>query len=424
MQRRVLMGYLMGCLSLTLILCSSLRAGDWPRWRGPDNDGHAPESATPLQTLPDDPQILWQIPVGDGLASPVVSNGKVIYFDNQAGKETIHVLDSGTGQEAWKAAVDDVTRDSQSAPGPRCTPVIDGDRVYAQSCKGELQCFNIADGKLLWHLNYVKDFGATFIGERGTAIGASRHGYAGPPLVDGDRLIATAGGPGASLVCLNKLTGETIWKSGDDVAGYGSPVIATIGGTRQIIVFTAKAVAGFEAGDGKSLWRVPLETQFGRHAITPIVVDDIVVVSSHTLGLMGIRVTKEGDAFKADKVWTSKDAAINYASPVALGNYVYGIGPVKTLLCMDAKTGQPAYLKASFFGAAVRRDHAGFIVVRNNLLILTDGGQLMLVNADPKGPQILGQAQVCSDNWCNPAYAGGKLFLRDNKALLCVKLTP
>jgi outer membrane protein assembly factor BamB len=304
---------------------------------------------------------------------------------------------------------------------------VDGEHIYVQSCRGELQCLNVADGKQLWHLNYVKDFGAMVTGERGPSIGASRHGYAGAPLIDGDHLIAAAGGMGASVICLNKLTGETLWKSGDDTAGYGSPVTATLGGVKQVVVFTAKSLAGFDASDGKVLWRVPLTTSAGRHAITPVMVDDTVVVSSYTLGSTGIRITKDGDTFNAVRVWTSKEAAINYANAVAVGNYVYGLGPVKSLFCLDAKTGQLAWIKESFFGALMRRDHAGFIVIQGKLLLLTDAGQGLLLEGnpqDPKGAKLLGQAQGCGDNWCTPAYANGSIFLRDNKSLFCVKLTP
>jgi outer membrane protein assembly factor BamB len=419
-MKRMVLWALVGLVSL---LCEVSGAAEWPRWRGPQNDGHVPGLA--LKTLPAEPKVLWSVPLGDGVGSPAVSGGKVFILDNQGGKETLNALDAATGAKLWSVALDDVVRDSQSSPGPRSTPLVDGERVYAHSMRGELQCLNVADGKILWRANYVKDFGAVWTGERGTAIGASRHGNTGAPLVDGERLIIAAGGQdGASVVCLDKKTGAPLWKSQSDVAGYAGPVVASIAGTKQYVVFTAIGVIGLDAKDGALLWRVPIQTSWGRHAISPIVVGDTVVVSSHQVGLIGVRVQKEGADWKAERVWTSKEMAINFASPVAVGNYVYGLGPTKSFFCVDARTGAPAWNKQTFFGGVMKWDYGAFLALRDNLLVLTDRGTLMLITADAKDAKTIAQVQVCGENWCVPAIANGVLFVRDQKELRAVKLTP
>ncbi len=416
-------------LQKSLLLTSLLLTGfgclaaDWPRWRGPDNTGQVPNGAAVPKTLPTEPKIVWQIKVTDGLSSPTVSGGKVFHADNQGGKETLHALDAASGKALWSVAYDDVFRDSQSAPGPRCTPTVDGERVYIQSYKGELQCLSVADGKQIWRANYVKDFGAAFTGERGASIGANRHGFTGAPLVEGEHLIVAASGPAASVVCFDKLTGKVVWKSQSDVAGYAAPVAATIGGVRQFVIFTAQSVIGL-GSDGKLLWRVPLETQWGRHAMTPVVVDDTVLVSSHTAGLVGVRVTKQGETWSAERAWTNKEVAVNFCSPVAVKGYFYGLGPAKMMFCVDAKSGKTAWMKESFFGSAIRRGYAGFLTMRDTILVLTDGGQLLLIAADPKECRTIAQTQVSGDTWCNPAYSDGKLFLRDDKQLMCLQLLP
>ena len=196
-------------------------------------------------------------------------------------------------------------------------------------------------GKVLWRKNYVQDFGAVFMGETGPAAGATRHGNTGPPVVDGDHLIAQAGGlKGASLVCFNKASGEVVWKSQNDTAGNAAPVIATLGGVRQVISFTALGLIGVDAGDGTLLWRVPLNTRLGRHVITPVVVDDLVIVGSYQLGLVAVKVTRDGANFKAEPAWTSKEVATNFASPVAAGGYVYGVGPRQRCLLRGSPDGQ------------------------------------------------------------------------------------
>ncbi len=155
-------------------------------------------------TLSAEPKLLWEVKLGDGVGSPVVAEGRVFCLDNRNEKETLCAYDLACGKELWNVPVDEVISDTQGA-SPRGTPVIDGPRVFVQSCRGEFQCLATADGKLLWRVNFVKDFAAEFIGEKGLAQGASRHGYTGSPLVDGPRVIVGVGGRhGASVVCVRQ----------------------------------------------------------------------------------------------------------------------------------------------------------------------------------------------------------------------------
>ena len=408
----------------SLLLAPALAsAGDWPQWRGPERTGHiAPDERIPENL--DAVKVLWSIPIGDGLASPVVSGGRVFYLDNQSNKETVHAVDAASGKPVWHHELDEAFKDSQSAAGPRSTPVVDGDRIYAQSCRGELQCLSTADGKIIWRTNFVKDFGAVFTGEKGTAEGARRHGYNGAPVVHGDQLIALVGGKdGAGVVCFNKRDGKVVWKSQDDTPAYAPPVVATVAGREQIIAFTVQGVMGLDASNGKLLWRDPMKTAFGRHATTPVVVDDTVVVSSHQVGLVGVRIEKDGDNLKAKRAWTLKDAAINFSSPVAVGLYLYGLGPAKNLVCIEVEPGTQAWSKEGFSSGGADKAHAGIIVLGDRLLVLTDGGEAVLVAAGPRACQELDRAQVCGKNWCNPAYSNGQLFVRDARELRCVQLT-
>jgi outer membrane protein assembly factor BamB len=408
-----------------LVSSGVLAASDWPQWRGPERTGHVPAGETMVSGLAS-PKVLWHFDIGNGVGSPVLAGGKVFYLDNQNAKEVVHAVDAGTGAAIWSAVLDDVHKDTQSVPGPRSTPVVDGERVYAQSCRGELQCLQAADGKLIWQTNFVKDFGAIFIGERGQAQGASRHGNTGAPLVDGDHLLAQVGGvKGAGVVCFDKTTGAVIWKSQNDTPGYAAPVLANILGTRQMICFTALGVMALDPKDGTLVWRVPIKTRLGRHATTPVVVDDIVMVGSHEQGLIGIRVAKDGAGFKAELAWPAqKQSAINFSSPVAVGAYLYGLGPKADLICVEAQTGKQQWSKEGEFTTRSTHAYAGFMVMGGNILVLTDSGELILFAADPKEFHEIAKAPVCGVNWCNPAYADGKLFLRDAKELMCVQLAP
>lgn len=398
------------CFAALLCLALPATAADWPQWRGPQRDGHAAPDAKLISKLPAEPKVLWRVKGGEGLASPVVAGGKAFLFDSQDGKETVRCVNADDGHELWRTPIDEPFKDSQGPTGPRCTPLVDGDRVYAQSCRGELQCLAVADGKKLWGANFTKDFDGLFIGEKGAAQGAMRHGNNGSPAIDGDHLIVQVGSTnGASLVCFDKKTGKVIWKSQNDVAGYGAPVVASVAGTKEVVSFTADGVIALQPASGELIWRVPVKTGYARHATTPVIAADMVVVSSHQVGLIGINVSKAG----AKQQWVNKAAAINFASPVAVGQYLYGLGPTKNIECVEIATGAVQWSKDGWVTSSADKAYAGFIVLGNNILILTDSGTLILFAADPKEAREISRAQVCGANWCNPAYVDGKLFLRD-----------
>src|SRR5579872_4783361 len=168
-----------GMIASLLLLLPGALAADWPQWRGPERTGHVPPGVPVPATLPSEPKVLWRIKIGQGFASPIVANGRVFYFDNQNGVETLHAIDPANAKELWRADIDQAFTDTQGPSGPRCTPLVDGDRIYAQSCKGELRCLKVTDGSLIWHVNYTNDFSAVFFGEKGNAQGAARHGNDG-----------------------------------------------------------------------------------------------------------------------------------------------------------------------------------------------------------------------------------------------------
>ena len=405
------------------------QTADWPAWRGPLHTGHVPDRQTVPTKLPMEPQVLWRVKSGEGFASPVIAGGEVFFLDNVGGKETLHATDADSAHELWAVAIDDAHKDSQGPPGPRCTPLVDGDRVYAQSCRGELQCRKVGDGAMVWRTSYTKDFEAVFIGEKGNAAGATRHGYNGSPVIDGPQLLAGVGGTnGAGVVCFDKLTGQIIWKSQSDQAGYAPPVVATVAGVKQVICFVAQGVIGLSRADGRLLWRIPVKTAFARHVTTPVVFGDYVVVASHEVGLIGIKVSKDGEGVKAEQAWVNKAGAMNFSSPVVVGSSLFGLGPTKNLICVDIPTGKLLWSQDGYINTSADKAYASFLVMKANILASTDSGELILFAADPKAFHEINRVQVCSVNWCNPAFANGILYLRDGiktgGEILAVKLLP
>ncbi|HUD47965.1 MAG TPA: PQQ-binding-like beta-propeller repeat protein [Candidatus Baltobacteraceae bacterium] len=396
--------------------------GDWPQWLGPRRDGHAAADSPALEKLSPDLKVVWRKKIGGGFSSPVVAGGKLVYFDENSQAEVAHLLDASTGAEIWSAAIGDVYRDEWGA-GPRSTPVMDGDRVFVQSCKGEFRCLNLADGRVIWGVSFARDFGVKFLGSKSNEGTAARRGNNGSPLVDDDAVIVPVGATnGATLVCFEKSNGRMLWKAGNDEAAYSSPVVATLAGVKQIVAFTADNLMGVERKQGTVLWQVPFRTEANRNAATPVIFGDTVIVNSHTIGLVGTRIVQEGGAIRAVPLWANQGQKINLSTPVRVGDYLYSQGPGQTYICADARTGETKW-EAAWFGAR-GTENTSTIAIGNHLLALTDMGELVLVAADPHQYTELSRVQVCGKNWNFPACANGRIYVRDARELICYELLP
>jgi outer membrane protein assembly factor BamB len=387
----------------------SLPAADWSQWLGADRDGHAPKGLLELSALPATADSDWKLSIGGGFSSPVVAGDTLVYCDAQDGQEVAHALDVATGKPRWATPFAPVFGD-EWGPGPRSTPIIDGDRVYVQSCTGEFRCLSLKDGKVIWGASFEKDFAVKFVGNKANEGTAARRGNNGCGIVDGTLVFVPVGSTnGATVVAFDKLTGQVVWKSGNEEAAYSSLRVADFGGVRQVIAFTADALWGMERGSGKILWRVPLRTNAKRHAATPVIFGDQVVVNSHTFGTTCFRISKEGETWKATEVWANKQMKINLASLVLVQGHLYGHGPAKNFVCLDAKTGELKWAREGF-----GKDFSATIALNDQrLLALTDNGELLLIATDPKEYRELGRVQVSGKTWSVPAVAQGRLIVRE-----------
>ena len=417
----------MNPFSIAVVLClflfsglPSALAGDWPQWRGPARDGHSADSKS-LSTLPKELKPVWRIAVGGGHSGPVVADGKLAYLDENGAREVAHLLDAATGKELWKVDYADRFQD-EWGPGPRATPMIDGGRLYVQSCNGEFRCLALADGKTIWQTSFEKDFAVKFLGNKANEGTATRRGNNGSGVIDGQRLVLPVGGTrGASLVCFDKATGQVLWKSGDDEAAYSSFMVGTIAGVRQVVALTAEALLGAELGTGEILWRVPLKTSAKRHAASPVIIGDQVVVNSHTFGTRCFQIEKDTGGFKSIEAWANTDLKINLATPVLVEGHLYSQGAAKDFICADARSGALKWSQPGF--GLGKKDYSSTIAVGKNLLTLTEDGTLLLFAASPEKFTELGRAQACGNTWSHPAYADGKLFVRDGRMLQCLDLS-
>jgi len=409
-----------------LILTASIAsAADWPQWRGPNRDGAVTDPKHKLEKLPAEPKALWKIPAGPGQSSPIVAGGKVLFMDAKDNQEIVHCLDLATGKELWTAVAGPTVEFSPAyGGGPRCTPLIEGDRVYTQSSGGEFRCLALADGKKIWETSFGGVYGATFLGNKSGDPGAKetasrRHGNNGSAAIDGDRIFVPVGSTnGATLVAFDKKTGKELWRAGNDNTAYSSVMVGTLAGTRQVVHFTADALMGVDVKDGTMLWRVPLKTGAKRHACTPVIVGDTVMVSSSSIGTLGFKVVKKGSGYDAEPAWANASNKTILTTPTVAEKTVFtlGSGDRADLVALDLATGSQLWAQRGL------SDYASITAVNDKLLVLNSTGELLLVKADPAKYEELGRTQLCAKTWASPAYTDGKIVVKDEASLTAFAL--
>ena len=400
---------------------------DWPQWRGPQRAGAVTDAAHALRSLVAAPKQLWEIAVGPGQASPVVSEGRVVFMDGVEGNEVVHCLEMASGKELWKVAVGPMVEFQNAyGEGPRCTPLVDAGFVFVQSCGGEFKCLSLKDGALVWGFSFGEKYGATWFGNKSPDPGsketaARRHGNNGSAAIDGDRILVPVGSPTkGTLIAFDKKTGKELWAAGSDNTAYSSVMVGTLAGVRQAVHLTGDALMGVDVATGKVLWREPLKTGAKRHVATPIIDGDTITVTSTSIGLIRFHVVKEAGEFQLKRDWENMEMKVVISSPTQVGKYLYSPGPGNKcdLVCVDSVTGQTKWKEAGL------GDYASVTAINDSLLVLDSTGELRLVRASSEKYEELGRAHFMGKTWASPAYSDGKLYLRDATKLVAVSLVP
>lgn len=392
----------MKSIALFLVLAASASAADWPHYRGLKMDGSTAETVAPWSE--DGPKELWRVQVGTGCSSMTVVGSRLFTAGFRDGKEVVQCLDVATGKEVWAHGWSAKIGDYLFEGGPRATPTVDGGLVFMVGADGHFVCLDAATGKPVWEKHLVKDFG----GKR------MDWGFCASPTSDGDRVLVDCGGPGASTIALNKKTGATIWKSGDDEAGYGSVVVGNVDGKKAAVTFKAGAIVGNAAADGALLWRFDWETAYKINAVTPLIIGDLIVFSSaYNHGAAALRV-KGG---KAERVWFTKDLYAQFNSPVHFKGGLFAIdgevGKKSALVCLDALTGDEKWRSRSV-------KNGSLILAADKLLVLTEVGELLLAEASSAAfKELAPRKKVLGGRcWVQPVLANGVIYCRNNSGEL------
>lgn len=396
-------------LASTLLTITSVSLADWPRWRGANHDDHSPDTGLLSTWSADGPKRVWlNEDVGLGYSGVAVANGTLYTMGSRDAVEYVIAVDVNTGKEKWSAEAGPLLTNGWG-DGPRSTPTVDGDRVYAMSGKGHLVCLKAADGSKVWKKT-MDDFGGKVPG----------WGYTESVLVDEGMVICTPGGAQGTVIAFNKLDGTKLWQSSGwtDPAQYASIIPATHNGKKQFIQLTMQTVAGLNPTDGSVLWTAEFP---GKTAVipTPIFHDGHVFVAAG-YGV-GCKLVKLGEGKETTEVYTNTDMINHHGGVILLDGYLYGFSDGKGWTCMDFKTGEVKWQEKGSLGK-------GAIHYADGKLYLLDEatGTCVLADASPAGYKEHGRFTLNPQTtqrhpkgkiWVHPVVSGGKLFLRDQELL-------
>jgi len=399
-------------LALTAAGLSSLAAADdWPQYLGAGRDGVYRGIPIADAWPAAGPRVVWKKPVGEGFSGPVVADGKLILFHRVKSEEVVEAMDIKSGATVWRYAYPTNYRDDFGFDeGPRAVPVVTGGVVYTFGVQGQLHAVGLADGKKRWSEDTVVRY----------KVAKGFFGAAGSPLVEDGRVIANVGGKGAGIVAFDATTGKVLWMATDDEASYSSPVGATIGGRRLAVFLTRSTLMGVDPATGAIAFRRPWRARNANsvNAASPVVVGDQIFVSAeYGPGAGLLRV----DGSNLVDVWTGLDSlTTHYSTPVQLDGILYGyhgrqeLGPA--LRAVELRTGKVRWSQEQFRAGSI-------LLAGNRLLLMREGGELVLADATPAAFKPLARAQVLpAVVRAFPALSAGILYVRNENTLVALDL--
>jgi len=435
-------------------LGGSSRADDWPQWLGPQRDGIWRETGILERFPPGGPKVRWRTPLGGGYAGPAVVGGRVYVPDrkltgnaqdpdnlfkrtNTPSKERVLCLDEATGKEIWRHEYD-CTYTIAYPCGPRATPVVQDGKVYTLGAMGDLYCLDAASGKPVWSKNLPRDYKAP----------VPLWGFSAHPLLDGDKLICLVGGRDSVVVAFDRHTGQEKWRAlsfalPNTELGYAPPMIFSVSGRRQLIIWHPEAVNGLDPETGKVYWSQKFRLKANLAIPTPRLEGDRLLVSSFYNGSMLLRLS--ADPPGAAVVWQSRgrgetpDATDNLHSimstPYIRDGYIYGVCSYGELRCLKLDDGQRVWQDLRATGRATepteRWANAFLVANGERWFLFNEKGDLIIARLTPKGYEEIdrahlieptGRAQGRKILWSHPAFAGKAIFVRNDKEIVCVSL--
>jgi len=380
---------------------------DWAQWRGPDRDGISTETGL-LKAWPESgPPQAWSIAgLGSGYGSVAILADRIYLQGTEGNRSVVFCLNRADGKKIWTRPLGPSLDDSRGG-GPRGTPTLEADRLYALTEAGDLACLRTRDGSVVWSRNILKDFGGS----------NPRWKLSESPLIDGDNLIVTPGGSRAGIAALDKMTGKTVWVSRElsDAAAYSSCVVAEAGGVRAFTTLTESAAVGVRASDGKLLWRYPRVANGTANVTTPVVRDGkVFYTSAYNTGSALLELAAGNGNIEAREIYFSRDMMNHHGGVVLVDGFLYGFSNA-ILTCMEFATGKVRWKDRSV-------GKGSLTYADGSLYLLSESNTVGLAQASPDGYRERGRFQIADQgwpSWAHPVVCAGKLYIRNQGVLAC-----
>jgi outer membrane protein assembly factor BamB len=389
---------------------------DWPGYLGADRTGWA---TAPVKLAGDwksnPPKLLWQHPVGGGVASPAVVGDFLISFEQRGKDEVVACYELRTGRQCWEHREDQYANQGYTGPGPQSTPTVVNGLVISFGGLGRLLCLDGATGKSRWNVDLFK--------RHKPAPGG--FGHTASPLVVDDLVVCGIGGENNSLVAYDLQTGKLRWAAGSAGAGYSSPMLVTLGGVRQIVWFNAKELFGCDPEDGRELWSVPWNEGQGNNVCQPLVFsatgkdepDALLISAGDEAGVGAYAVERTAEGFKTRELWKNKNLRLKYSTAIRVGDMAVGLDE-RILAAIDLKTGKRRWKHGDRFG------YGQVIASGDQLIVQSEDGRIVLGEATETEFIERGKFQsVLKQTWNAPALSGNVLVLRNHETLAVYELT-
>ena len=413
-------------------------ADEWPQWMGPKRDNIWREDGIVEKFPAGGPKVLWRAPVNGGYSGPAVMKGRVFVTDFLAasqlpgdnferktarGTERVVCFDETNGEQLWKLEYP-VTYTISYPAGPRCTPTIDGDRVYTLGAEGHLFCLGVADGRVIWGKDLKKEYDTK----------AALWGWASHPLVDGDRLFVIAGTEKAHVVALDKMTGKEVWRAGTaPEQGYSPPTIIEAAGVRQLVLMKPDGMYAVVPETGEMLWETPYNADNGSIIMAPLKVGDHLYVGGFQEKNLLVKLA--ADKPGVEVVWRNKAkhgiSAVN-VQPFVDGDILYGFHEKGDLRAVGIPDGEVKWSSPGPFGDRAPPSATAFITRQGDRFFLfAETGDLVIAKLSAAGYEEIDRTHLLDTTqsafgrgvvWCPPAYADRSIFVRNDKELIRVSL--
>ncbi len=362
------------------------------------------------------PPVLWRVPGGVGMSAIAVSDSRAVTMWNSERGQVIVALNVDDGSRIWETPIAPNYENGQG-DGPRGTPLIADGRVFAYTGDGILACVRLDSGEEIWKENIVASSGGR----------PAEYGMACSPLMVGDLIIVTAGGPAAAVVAVDAATGQTRWSSGSGTPGYSSPALLNVGDEQHVVTFTGMGVSGIRPEDGTVLWTYPFKTPYDCNTATPIGADgDVFISAGENHGCARLSIKKTNDQYAVRESWMSVDVKSvmrnEWQTSVLIDGYLYGFdnvgsaGPTTHLTCVNAKTGEVAWQKTRF-------GKGNLVAADGHLWITTMKGEMVVAKASPRGYVELGRKRLFGKTRQTLSISNQRAYIRDDDQVVCIDIS-